>query len=221
MNTKVFKLALFLALQFCSLLVLSQEKIDFDSYTEYSYQDNETQDSKRISTVLYSSLSNDYYLILSSVKGKVSYASLVDKKNRVSYKLKPNDFINKVKQNKLQVLSSYQLKLKSNVPNYTVKDKVAENTYVINSLDSVAWNSEFSKYYIEYDPNIKNVMQIGNHPDLHSPMSYNFMDSLKYGVKKMYYISKSKKVRIFTFNKMGTANFSMIIDKSKLDKKKK
>ena len=68
MNTKVFKLALFLALQFCSLLVLSQEKIDFDSYTEYSYQDNETQDSKRISTVLYSSLSNDYYLILSSVK---------------------------------------------------------------------------------------------------------------------------------------------------------
>ena len=200
---------------------LSQEKIDFDSYTEYSYQDNETQDSKRISTVLYSSLSNDYYLILSSVKGKVSYASLVDKKNSVSYNLKPNDFINKVKQNKLQVLSSYQLKLKSNVPNYTVKDKVAENTYVINSLDSVAWNSEFSKYYIEYDPNIKNVMQIGNHPDLHSPMSYNFMDSLKYGVKKMYYISKSKKVRIFTFNKMGTANFSMIIDKSKLDKKKK
>lgn len=221
MNTKVFKLALFLALQFCSLLVLSQEKIDFDSYTEYSYQDNETQDSKRISTVLYSSLSNDYYLVLSSVKGKVSYVSLVDKKNRVSYKLKPNDFINKVKQNKLQVLSSYQLKLKDNVPNYTVKDKVAENTYVINSLDSVAWNSEFSKYYIEYDPNIKNVMQIGNHPDLHSPMSYNFMDSLKNGVKKMYYISKSKKVRIFTFNKMGTANFSMIIDKSKLDKKKK
>lgn len=221
MNTKVFKLALFLALQFCSLLVLSQEKIDFDSYTEYSYQDNETQDSKRISTVLYSSLSNDYYLVLSSVKGKVSYASLVDKKNSISYKLKPNDFINKVKQNKLQVLSSYQLKLRGNVPNYTVKDKVAENTYEINSLDSVARNSEFNKYYIEYDPNIKNVMQIGNHPDLHSPMSYNFMDSLKYGVKKMYYISKSKKVRIFTFNKMGTANFSMIIDKSKLDKKKK
>ncbi len=221
MNTKVFKLVIFLALQFCSLLVLSQEKIDFDSYTEYSYQDNETQGSKRVSTVLYSSLSNDYYLVLSSVKGKVSYASLVDKKNSVSYKLKPNDFINKVKQNKLQVLSSYQLKLKSNVPNYTVKDKVAENTYVINSLDSVAWNSEFSKYYIEYDPNIKNVMQIGNHPDLHIPMSYNFMDSLKYGVKKMYHISKSKKVRIFTFNKMGTANFSMIIDKSKLDKKKK
>lgn len=221
MNTKVFKLAFFLALQFYSLLVLSQEKINFDSYTEYKYQDDETKESNTDFTVLYSSFSNDYYLVLSTKKVKVVYVSLIDKKNSVSYKLKPNDFINKVNENKLQVLSSYQLKLKSNVPNYTVKDKVAQNTYIINSLDSVARNSEFSKYYIEYDPNIKNVMQIGNHPDLHIPMSYNFMDSLKYGVKKMYHISKSKKVRIFTFNKMGTANFSMTIDKSKLDKKKK
>ena len=95
-----------------------------------------------------------------------------------------------------------------------------DNIYVINSLDSISRNSEFSKYYIEYNSNINNVKQIGNHPDLHIPMSYNFLDSLKYGVKKMYHISKSKKVRIFTFTKSGTADFSMIVDKSKLDKKK-
>ena len=39
MNTKVFKLALFLALQFCSLLVLSQEKIDFELQSQKDLTD--------------------------------------------------------------------------------------------------------------------------------------------------------------------------------------
>jgi hypothetical protein len=202
------------------LIVYCQEKIVFDSYTEYKYQEDESKVSKMISTVLYNSLSNDYYLVLSTVDNKVKYVSLVDKKNYVSYKLKPNDFINKVNENKLKIISSYQLNLKRNLPNYKAIDKKSDNIYIINSLDSISRNSEFSKYYIEYNPNSKNVMQIGNHPDLHIPMSYNFLDSLKYEVKKMYHISKSKKVRIFTYTKSGNANFSMIVDKSKLDKKK-
>ena len=173
-----------------------------------------------ISTVLYNSLSNDYYLVLSTLNNKVKYVSLVDKNNYVSHKLKPNDFINKVNENKLKIISSYQLNLKRNLPNYKVIDRKSDNIYVINSLDSISRNSEFSKYYIEYNPNSKNVMQIGNHPDLHIPMSYNFLDSLKCEVKKMYHISKSKKVRIFTYYKSGTADFSMIVDKTKLNKKK-
>jgi ribosomal protein L36 len=202
------------------LIVYCQEKIIFDSYTEYKYQEDESKISKMMSTVLYNSVSNDYYLVLSTVNNKVKYVSLVDKNNYVSYKLKPNDFINKVNENKLKIISSYQLNLKRNLKNCKVIDRKSENIYVINSLDSISRNSEFSKYYIEYNPNSKNVMQIGNHPDLHIPMSYNFLDSLKYEVKKMYHISKSKKVRIFTYTKSGNANFSMIVDKSKLDKKK-
>ncbi len=220
MSLKFFKLTIFFTLHFCCLIVHCQEKIVFDSYTEYKYQEDESKVSKMISTVLYNSLSNDYYLVLSTVNNKVKYVSLVDKKNYVSYKLKPNDFINKVNENKLKIISSYQLNLKRNLPNFKVIDRKSDNIYVINSLDSISRNSEFSKYYIEYNSNINNVKQIGNHPDLHIPMSYNFLDSLKYGVKKMYHISKSKKVRIFTFTKSGTADFSMIVDKSKLDKKK-
>jgi len=220
MSLKFFKLTIFFTFQFCCIIVYCQEKIVFDSYTEYKYQEDESKISKMISTVLYNSLSNDYYLVLSTLNNKVKYVSLVDKNNYVSHKLKPNDFINKVNENKLKIISSYQLNLKRNLPNYKVIDRKSDNIYVINSLDSISRNSEFSKYYIEYNPNSKNVMQIGNHPDLHIPMSYNFLDSLKCEVKKMYHISKSKKVRIFTYSKSGTDDFSMIVDKTKLNKKK-
>ena len=106
MSLKYLKLTIFFTLQFCCLLVYCQEKIVFDSYTEYKYQEDETKVSKMISTVLYNSLSNDYYLVLSAINNKVKYVSLVDKKNSISYKLKPNDFINKVNENKLKIIMS-------------------------------------------------------------------------------------------------------------------